>query len=54
MNQIKYRWVMPGRFSNGHALVFGFCSLAYPAAFGINHLPAPKSEPRSNAPGPRS
>lgn len=37
--------VVLDRFENGYAVIFGFCSLAYVAAFFINHLLAPKFEP---------
>ena len=32
-------------YANGYAIIFGFCSLAYLLAFGINHLLAPRFEP---------
>lgn len=31
-------------FSAGYAVIFGFCSVAYLAAFGVNHLLAPRFE----------
>lgn len=33
------------QFANGYAIIFGFCSVAYIAAFIINHLLAPRFEP---------
>ena len=33
------------KFADGYAVVFGFCSVAYILAFGINHLFAPKYDP---------
>jgi ACS family hexuronate transporter-like MFS transporter len=40
-------------FANGYAIIFGFCSLAYLAAFGINHLLAPKFTPLALGSGHR-
>jgi ACS family hexuronate transporter-like MFS transporter len=37
--------VVLDHFANGYAIIFGFCSLAYLAAFGINHLLAPRFTP---------
>ena len=36
--------VVLDRFANGYAIIFGFCSLAYLVAFGLNHVLAPKFE----------
>ena len=33
------------RFSNGYTIIFGFCSVAYLLAFGVNYLLAPKYDP---------
>ena len=33
------------KFTNGYAIIFGFCSLAYLVAFAVHHLLAPKFEP---------
>jgi MFS transporter, ACS family, hexuronate transporter len=33
------------KFTNGYAIVFGFCSVAYLMGFVINHLLAPRFEP---------
>ena len=33
------------KFTNGYAIIFGFCSVAYLIAFAVNHLLAPKFEP---------
>jgi MFS transporter, ACS family, hexuronate transporter len=33
------------KFTNGYAIIFGFCSIAYLIAFAINHLLAPRFEP---------
>ncbi len=33
------------RFVNGYTMIFAFCSLAYLAAFALNHLLAPSFEP---------
>jgi ACS family hexuronate transporter-like MFS transporter len=37
--------VILDHFTNGYAIVFGFCSIAYVLAFAINHALAPKFEP---------
>lgn len=33
------------RFTNGYTLIFGFCAVAYIAAFAVHHLLAPRFEP---------
>jgi ACS family hexuronate transporter-like MFS transporter len=33
------------RFANGYTMIFGYCSMAYLAAFALNHLLAPRFEP---------
>ncbi|MEN9470118.1 MAG: hypothetical protein RL630_1851, partial [Verrucomicrobiota bacterium] len=33
------------KYTNGYALIFGFCSVAYLVAFAVNYLLAPKFEP---------
>lgn len=33
------------KFTNGYAIIFGFCSVAYLLAFAVNQLLAPKFEP---------
>jgi len=37
--------VVLDKFSNGYAIIFGICSLAYLVAFGLNNLLAPRFEP---------
>jgi ACS family hexuronate transporter-like MFS transporter len=32
-------------FSNGYAIIFGFCSIAYLLAFAVNHFLAPRFDP---------
>jgi len=33
------------RFVSGYAIIFGFCSVAYLIAFGVNQVLAPRFEP---------
>ena len=33
------------KYTNGYALIFGFCSVAYLVAFAVNYLLAPKFDP---------
>ena len=45
---IIFPWVtgkLLDNFANGYAIIFGFCSVAYLLAFGINHLLAPRFDP---------
>ena len=46
------RFQAAGNVTTGYAILFGICGSAYLAAFGLNHLLAPKFEPVSSRAGP--
>ena len=37
--------ILLDRFTNGYAIIFGFCSIAYIIAFFVNNMLAPNYQP---------